>query len=47
MQNEVLTIQSVSSDGKTLVFQSAVQFYHYGCVAVCDCVCVVWGWGFM
>ncbi|KAL6754041.1 hypothetical protein V8C86DRAFT_399941 [Haematococcus lacustris] len=29
-QNEVMTIQSVSSDGRTVVFTRPLQFYHYG-----------------
>lgn len=29
-QNEVLTISSVSVDGKVLTLTSATQFYHYG-----------------
>jgi hypothetical protein len=29
-QNEVLTIAAVSTDGRTITTQQAIQFNHYG-----------------
>jgi len=29
-----MTIERVGPDGKTVVFTSALQFQHYGCVSV-------------